>query len=852
MYERTWEDILDACEQVDGIQTKSDVKLRARYDYEFFLRYCLGFRVDNELIRDAINTIENPPRQEGNKIKKIARLAPRGHSKTYSWTVGQSLWRSYKEKGTNILIISSTDDQAKGILGEIKKFIKRNEMLQHLEPATDFMNEYQDSESVDIDKDDSQWAAKNITLTTDVTIRARPFTSKIRSKHIEYVFCDDLLDDEASGGKTIDKDKDIYYEAITPAVESQGIWIQVVGTPQDENDLMMELVGEKDSYDSGKYQAYNPETKEVLWEYDPDTKTGWTYDMLQNKRVDMGRARFAKEYMCVEEGTPVQMKHGWKAIEDVEVGDEVLTHKGNYKKVIETFENGEKDVYKIYTPGLREPVGLTGDHPVYTQDGWKKVEKLTDEDFLISPRTYGDKSIREAKAKVYGWYVAEGAIGASGKQVRFCLHEDETDELYNALLELGYTPKFYGGKTEHVDPITVNSKSLAEELEQKLGRAKNKFVWSGIHELDLETQKNFLMAYLAGDGHREGENKYSSRSVCLKVSESMARIATALGWTVTRDYENSRDGLAEFDHGSYEQADFHRVRYYQNPRRAKITDEYIGYPVDDVLKEDSSQVYNLEVEDDNSYHLPMFAVHNCDPLSAGDQYFSDLINPNIDTEAYDEQHWKPNVQHESYDDWQFVLGGDLALQDGDDADYTVFIVLGIDPRGKVWMVDIWRNKGNTSEGIAEKLQELDRRYHFREGHIEKNSVGEGVWTTLHKECPSHLMNRVEEWDTTRKTRPKILSNLQAGLERGDLVLHDHDTLIDEMKAFHKNAKGKLEGKKHDDCVMALAIAYNQLADQEFANTETSMSLISMGGDDDEFRVEEDSEAPDLDVGHGLV
>lgn len=541
MYERTWSEILDACEHVEGIETKSDVKMRARYDYEFFLEKVLGFRVDNELIRDAINTIQNPPEQEGNKIKKIARLAPRGHSKTYSWTVGQSLWRAFKEKGTNILIISSTDDQAKGILGEIKKFIKRNEMLKHLEPATDFMNEHQDSDSVDIDKDDSQWAAKNVTLTTDVTIRARPFTSKIRSKHIEYVFCDDLLDDEASGGKTIDKDKDIYYEAITPAVESQGIWIQVVGTPQDDNDLMMELVDDKDSYNSGKYQAYNPDTKEVLWEFDEQTKTGWTYDMLQNKREDMGRSRFAKEYMC-------------------------------------------------------------------------------------------------------------------------------------------------------------------------------------------------------------------------------------------------------------------------------------------------------------------------DPLSAGDQYFSykELIKANIDTFAYDEQHWKPNVQHESYNDWQFVLGGDLALQDGEQADYTVFIILGVDPRGKVWMVDIWRNKGNTSQGIANKLQDLDKRYHFREGHIEKNAIGEGVWTTIRKECPSHLMNRVTEWDTTRQTRPKMLSNLQAGLERGDLVLHDHDTLIEEMKAFHKNSKGKLEGKEHDDCVMALAIAYNQLADEEWEKTETSMSLISMSGNDEQYRAEEEAEEVEMDVGHGLV
>jgi len=42
LYERSWQDILEACEDVDGIETESDVKFLARYDFEFFLDKCLG------------------------------------------------------------------------------------------------------------------------------------------------------------------------------------------------------------------------------------------------------------------------------------------------------------------------------------------------------------------------------------------------------------------------------------------------------------------------------------------------------------------------------------------------------------------------------------------------------------------------------------------------------------------------------------------------------------------------------------------------------------------------------------------------------------------------------------------
>ena len=533
LYERTWDDILEACNEMDGVETKSDVKFLARYDFEFFLSKCLGLRVDNDLIRDGIETIENPPEQPTNKITKISRLAPRGHSKTYTWTVGQTLWRIFKEKGTQIMIVSSTDDQAKGILDEeIKRFIKRNEMLQHLEPATGLMNQAEGTENVDIEKGEGKWSAHAITTTTDCRVTAQPFTSKIRSSHIDYVFCDDLLDDDESGKANMEKDKKIYYNVITPAVESQGMWIQVVGTPQKHNDLMMDLVHEKDGYDSADYQAYNKDTKEVLWEYDPETRTGWTYEQLMSKKDDIGPSNFAKEYMC-------------------------------------------------------------------------------------------------------------------------------------------------------------------------------------------------------------------------------------------------------------------------------------------------------------------------NPMSVDDQYFDyqDLIKPNMDVE-YDESHWKPNTAHEFYDDWQFALGADLALSDSANADYTVFTVLGIDPRGKIWLCDIWRNRSNSSESIADKLTEFDQRYHFREGLIEKNSLGEGVWKTIEDRCPSGLTNRVSAWDTTRKTRPKILSNLQAGLERGDLVLHNHDALIDEMKAFEMNSKGKLEGKEHDDCVMSLAIAFHQLASEEFKSTPVSVGIIGMdgsGGDESSMPVQGDQE-----------
>jgi len=63
---------------------------------------------------------------------------------------------------------------------------------------------------------------------------------------------------------------------------------------------------------------------------------------------------------CFVPGTKVKLKDGCKNIEDIEVGDEVLTHRGEYKKVIATTSREEnKEVYSI------NDIQCTGNHEFY-------------------------------------------------------------------------------------------------------------------------------------------------------------------------------------------------------------------------------------------------------------------------------------------------------------------------------------------------------------------------------------------------------------------------------------------------------------------------------------------------------
>ena len=93
---------------------------------------------------------------------------------------------------------------------------------------------------------------------------------------------------------------------------------------------------------------------------------------------------------CLPVGSKVHTKNGLIAIEDIIVGDEVLTTKG-YKKVRNVFKQGEQDIYKITTSNGE--FRCTSNHKMAVYDNsnngynWITADKLKSGDSLITSKT---------------------------------------------------------------------------------------------------------------------------------------------------------------------------------------------------------------------------------------------------------------------------------------------------------------------------------------------------------------------------------------------------------------------------------------------------------------------------------
>lgn len=109
------------------------------------------------------------------------------------------------------------------------------------------------------------------------------------------------------------------------------------------------------------------------------------------------------------DGTKVYTRDGYKPIEKLQVGDEVLTHRNRYKKIknIEILMN--QIIWKIAT--INDKILETTDETLlytsqieeihYTEASPKKVEDLTYNDFLVGPLDkLGNESTNQTRTKI--------------------------------------------------------------------------------------------------------------------------------------------------------------------------------------------------------------------------------------------------------------------------------------------------------------------------------------------------------------------------------------------------------------------------------------------------------------------
>lgn len=331
-------------------------------------------------------------------------------------------------------------------------------------------------------------------------------------------------------------------------------------------------------------------------------------------------------FPCFAKGTYILTEKGYIPIEDISVGDKVLTHKGRWRKVTATMHRDGARLWDVNGFGIL-PTRTTAEHPYYVTKPdqpmeFKKVEQLDDSWYstmVLPDAEFGGYS--KEMWWIIGRYLADGwrverKDRPSGGRIVFAISDDKRAEFEQRLREA----KLHGTYTKErtCGKYHVCNNQLYEYLEKFGKYAHGKRIPREALCLPREKAKYFFDGYMSGDGRSDREEATSTSAALIL---GMCIIAQRLGKSVPAVYYTRRDEKCVIQGRECRQRDTYTFRISSKSVKGHYRARYVCRELyQPTESDDFGTAYNISVEEDNSYVANGAIVHNCQDISvAGKQ-----------------------------------------------------------------------------------------------------------------------------------------------------------------------------------------------------------------------------------------
>lgn len=341
-------------------------------------------------------------------------------------------------------------------------------------------------------------------------------------------------------------------------------------------------------------------------------------------------------FPCFTADSLVLTRNGYKRICDVDYGDFVLSHDNKYHKVVNVFNNGTHDIYKIKAMGVDE-IKTTLNHKFYVREMfhkghkwtrcfkppvWKELRELTKNDYLGIAINQENRAIVSNKLPmqnehfwwIIGRYLGDGWI-RSQQGIIICCDKAELGEITYHLDKLDWHYNIVEERT--VLKIHIPKKALSDFVSQFGKGAGNKHLTQDILDLPIHYLTPFIKGYMSADGCFTN-GLYKATSMSRELIYGIAQCVAKVYKTPYRIYkvEPPKTKIIEdrlVNQNSWYQLVFKTEKKKQD--KAFYEDGYIWYPIRSIEYVGKNNVYDIEVEDIHSFTVQNTIVHNCQDLS---------------------------------------------------------------------------------------------------------------------------------------------------------------------------------------------------------------------------------------------
>jgi hypothetical protein len=207
----------------------------------------------------------------------------------------------------------------------------------------------------------------------------------------------------------------------------------------------------------------NREKHDVDWSFEFQQ-----YENLQRQLEQSTNWIFMKIDTCLSGDTRIYTPSGYKHIKNIKNDDKVYSYNLKTNKIEESIVSNKQETisyhrYNLYFESIKKPLKITGEHPVFTTKGWKKVKdlKINDIIFHYFDTTFNKENEQFFLGYFYGYLLGDGHINNKSKLISFTSKDLEgITYIKNKCKKVfgcnGKITKFKGRKDHHSTTYTLD------------------------------------------------------------------------------------------------------------------------------------------------------------------------------------------------------------------------------------------------------------------------------------------------------------------------------------------------------------------------------------------------------------
>jgi Fe-S cluster assembly protein SufB len=410
---------------------------------------------------------------------------------------------------------------------------------------------------------------------------------------------------------------------------------------------------------------------------------------------------------CHLSGSMVRVRDGEKPIEEVEVGDEVLTHRGRFRSVREVMQRRfEGPIFRVTFAGESyRSLAVTPRHPFLVASPqrerdhnrdfvpeWKEAWELQKGDYLALPTaidpgrqptdshgsdvTVGrgrhapvaervEVAVTPEMCRVMGLYIAEGSVSANTSYLIFdsAGYEHDIRELVRATIKDAFDLEPWEREYDGRDggSLRYSSVRAARFFAQTFGRVTEELrIPDWVFALDDDQRAAFIRGLYDGEGSYDKKLglyriSQTNREVAQRLRELLLSLGIRASLSRTDRPEPRRAmwqvAICKVDNDLFEVEVLERAAEPVRSRKADVVLDgaYCWMPIRSIETiQANATVYNLSVEDDESYVCEGVVSHNCTaPIYSTDSLHSAVVEIIVKKDARCRyttiQNWSNNV-----------------------------------------------------------------------------------------------------------------------------------------------------------------------------------------------------------------